>query len=78
MTNPTNVQRSRRSGSGEVPLQTRANTIVKSADHGTRLARAAAASRIPLDTGSCSASSSTTLAKSAIRLTLRTSHCSST
>ncbi|MFP5366393.1 MAG: ATP-binding cassette domain-containing protein, partial [Actinomycetes bacterium] len=37
MTNPTNVQRSRRAGSGEVPLQTRANTIVKSADHETPL-----------------------------------------
>ena len=37
MTNPTNVQRSRRSGSGEVPLQTRANTIVKAADHATPL-----------------------------------------
>ena len=37
MTNPTNVQRSRRSGSNEVPLQTRASTIVKSADHATPL-----------------------------------------
>ena len=37
MTNQTNVQRSRRSGSGEVPLQTRANTIVKEADHATPL-----------------------------------------
>ena len=37
MTNETNVHRSRRSGSVEAPLQTRANTIVKASDHGTPL-----------------------------------------
>jgi ABC-type lipoprotein export system ATPase subunit len=37
MTNETNVQRSRRSDSADGPLQTRANTIVKSEDHGTPL-----------------------------------------
>jgi ribulose 1,5-bisphosphate synthetase/thiazole synthase len=37
MTNETNVQRSRRSDSGVDPLQTRANTIVKSSDHETPL-----------------------------------------
>ena len=37
MTNQTNVHRSRRSGAADAPLQTRANTIVKAADHGTPL-----------------------------------------
>ncbi|MEE2528767.1 ATP-binding cassette domain-containing protein [Pseudarthrobacter sp. J75] len=37
MTHEPNLQRTRRSGNGDVALQTRANTIVKAADHATPL-----------------------------------------